>query len=279
MAKPTTATISKLYCVSRNRCAYPDCPTPLFEPTSQVLMSEVCHIKAESPGGPRFDSLQTDDERHGFANLIIMCRNHHKVIDTDVSTWTVAKLLQLKADHEKDVAALPDPPEKIVSELLATVVEINVGSVQHGSVITTINQSGGQVAHQIVNQGDPKRTISADQASDLVQRLSAFAPETFFVMAPQGHGEAHLFGEALARVLKAAGWSNKDTSVGQLMGADRPVRPGVNFLSCAVPAGLATLIEWCKQEGFRPSLQTGKLPDLYWPDRVNILVGPAPEDR
>jgi hypothetical protein len=64
----------------------------------------MCHIRAKSVGGPRYLESQTDEERHSFDNLILMCRNHHKEIDTaaNLDTYTVEWLLQTKRAHEDE---------------------------------------------------------------------------------------------------------------------------------------------------------------------------------
>lgn len=166
MARPKLSTVSRLYCVSHNRCAYPGCDFPLLEPDSKVLVAEVCHIEADSPDGPRFNKAQTEAERQSFSNLMILCSNHHKVIDTDLTTWTVERLGALKNEHEATCGRLPDPEDEVVLALQSTV---------GGSVIATINQSGGQVAHQIINQGTAAR-LSVD--AELFKNLIDLLPST-----------------------------------------------------------------------------------------------------
>jgi hypothetical protein len=51
---------------------------------------------------PRYDASQTDEERNGFANLLLMCSLHNKIIDDPalLDTFTVEDLLRYKQDHE-----------------------------------------------------------------------------------------------------------------------------------------------------------------------------------
>jgi len=63
MAGPSEKTVKRLFALSRNRCAYPGCETPIVH-SSGTITGEVCHIKAQSTGGPRFDSKQSDEARH-----------------------------------------------------------------------------------------------------------------------------------------------------------------------------------------------------------------------
>lgn len=103
-ASPTDTTIRRLFAVSMNRCAFPGCTTPVIDSIANTIFAEVCHIRARNPRGPRFDSQQTDGERHGFDNLLLMCGVHHKLIDApeNLARFTPEELLRLKAQHESD---------------------------------------------------------------------------------------------------------------------------------------------------------------------------------
>ncbi len=93
-----------LYAHSGNRCAYPDCSNPIFEDDGQ-LTGECCHIKAFSPGGPRYDASQTDEERNGVDNLMLMCSRHHAIVDKNVDRYPVEMLQEYKQMHEEKYSA------------------------------------------------------------------------------------------------------------------------------------------------------------------------------
>ncbi len=93
-----------LYAHSGNQCAYPGCCEPIFE-DSGLLTGECCHIKAFSAGGPRYDATQTGEERNGAENLILLCSRHHKMVDADEETYTVAELRRYKQEHETRFSA------------------------------------------------------------------------------------------------------------------------------------------------------------------------------
>ncbi|WFU42222.1 hypothetical protein QA640_07030 [Bradyrhizobium sp. CB82] len=76
--------------------------------SGETVLGEICHIAAASPQGPRYDATQTDEERHGFGNLILLCPTHHTVVDADLEAYTVARLVKMKAEHEKGATAVPD---------------------------------------------------------------------------------------------------------------------------------------------------------------------------
>lgn len=93
-----------LYAHSGNRCAYPGCTNPIFEDDGQ-LTGECCHIKAFSQGGPRYDVSQTDEERNGVDNLVLMCSRHHAIVDKNEDRYTVEVLQEYKRNHEERYSA------------------------------------------------------------------------------------------------------------------------------------------------------------------------------
>lgn len=104
-----------LWTRSGNMCAFSGCRRPLVIEVEQsgrpAVVSQECHIVAESPDGPRGQSPLTVEERNSYSNLILLCLEHHKIIDDDEATWTVERLLDMKAEHERWFASLREPDE------------------------------------------------------------------------------------------------------------------------------------------------------------------------
>jgi len=91
-------TIKKLYALSGNQCAFPDCKVTLVNPDDDTNMSNMAHIEAANPGGQRYNPNSTDDYRRGYDNLILLCPNHH--VETDnVSLYPVEVLRDMKRKH------------------------------------------------------------------------------------------------------------------------------------------------------------------------------------
>lgn len=117
MSKPTPRDVKRLLALSGNRCAFPRCAVPIAEGRS--LIGEICHIHAYSPDGPRYNHNQTDEERQGFDNLILMCANHHKMVDDDEFSYPAERLRQIKHQHEsRQIAAPEDEFSAVVVQLL-----------------------------------------------------------------------------------------------------------------------------------------------------------------
>jgi hypothetical protein len=91
-------TIKRLYALSDNRCAFPDCPIVFTSPTNTTNYSNICHIE-DAEEGVRFNPNMTDKQRSSFENLILLCPNHH-VETNDTEKFTVDSLREMKQRHE-----------------------------------------------------------------------------------------------------------------------------------------------------------------------------------
>ena len=101
-SKPTAGTMRKVLAVSGNLCAFPGCSSPIVDDT-EAMVGEICHIRARSPGGPRYDATQTEQARHAFENLVSLCRNHHAVVDGNPGLYPAESLQAMKAAREDGV--------------------------------------------------------------------------------------------------------------------------------------------------------------------------------
>ena len=115
MKSPTQKTIKHLFSVSGNRCAFPNCESPLVEESGTVT-GEISHIKAVSENGPRFDPKQSDEDRHSFKNLILLCGRHHTIIDSEIEHYSVAILSEMKHLHEKKTIIEINPKDEEVAK-------------------------------------------------------------------------------------------------------------------------------------------------------------------
>lgn len=95
-----------LWALSGGCCAI--CRTTLVVPREVELddhsvIGEMAHIYPQSPGGPRGNVPFTGNRDH-HSNLVLLCGNHHKVVDDQENGWPVERMKKLKADHEAWVA-------------------------------------------------------------------------------------------------------------------------------------------------------------------------------
>lgn len=99
------ATISKrderlLHTKSGNRCAM--CKTILVDigRSTSACIGENAHIYGEKQDAARYDVTKDETFVNSEQNLIFLCCNCHKKIDTDFSSYPADKLFELKAQHE-----------------------------------------------------------------------------------------------------------------------------------------------------------------------------------
>lgn len=135
---PSTATVKRLFAQSGNKCAFPRCPSPII--AGKTIVGEICHITAQRVGGPRYDPEQTATARHAYENLILLCSNHHVVVDDDPEAYTVDRLIKMKSDHEQRTSLLSGEQIESVSQEIRLLIDQSV---------TALNQSGGITAHTV----------------------------------------------------------------------------------------------------------------------------------
>lgn len=89
-----------LHTKSGNRCAI--CRAILVDVNtdSTACIGENAHIYGEKPGSARYDKTQKTEFVNSEKNLIFLCCNCHKKIDTDEAAYSADFLFDLKYKHE-----------------------------------------------------------------------------------------------------------------------------------------------------------------------------------
>ena len=97
--------IKLLWGLAAAKCACPDCRIDCVAPeTAQdraSIFGDIAHIVAHGKNGPRADASYPRDLLNKYENLILLCRNHHKPVDDQQSTYTIQELRQWKTKHEE----------------------------------------------------------------------------------------------------------------------------------------------------------------------------------
>lgn len=185
MSEPTEKTIKRLFALSGNICAYPGCQLPIVE-SAGTITGEVCHIRARNKRGPRFEPAKTEGERHSFDNLILLCRHHHKIIDSEPEIYTVEALQEMKAIHES-VAGRPEQVEDgffakiLLNDFRRLTVVNNSGNIAINSPgAIQANTVNVRTTRRTVSVNAPPGTIGIDQQASryvqyLIKRYNEFA--------------------------------------------------------------------------------------------------------
>jgi hypothetical protein len=129
MNEPSLPTVKRLFTISRNKCAFPECINKIVDLDTGTILGQICHIKARNAKGPRYDPNQSDTERHAFDNLILMCSMRNKFIDDNYDTYTVEVLQKIKANHEIKSDTSIEIDDNLVQQLLSK-SKIEINSIQ-----------------------------------------------------------------------------------------------------------------------------------------------------
>src|SRR5688572_27029386 len=81
-------------------CSNPECRRPTLgsheNPGKSTTIGIAAHITAASPGGPRYDDLQSEVQRKQSENGIWLCSNCATLIDKDPEKYSVVLLQEWK---------------------------------------------------------------------------------------------------------------------------------------------------------------------------------------
>lgn len=106
---------------------------------SEGNWSNIAHIISWSASGPRGDKLLSPKSAKEYSNLMLMCNEHAKLIDTPpyIAEYTKEKLKSIKHEHEKRIETLTQIKETskthpliIQSNIGGNPVEININEVK-----------------------------------------------------------------------------------------------------------------------------------------------------
>jgi hypothetical protein len=99
---------------------------------SGAIIAELAHIVADSREGPRGKVSLSEEERNRHDNLIVLCPEHHKVVDSQPNTFSIQVLRQMKLDHLRqiqcklhvEISSAPQPT-LITEQIQSTVLRVS----------------------------------------------------------------------------------------------------------------------------------------------------------
>ena len=121
-----------LWAKAAGRCEFPGCNKILYRDEltkAEYNSSLIAHIIADSPDGPRGDEELSPAMAKDISNLMLMCHEHHKLIDGEhKDDYPVETLQEYKKRHEDRIERLTD-----ISEEYKTWVVLYGANVGHQS--------------------------------------------------------------------------------------------------------------------------------------------------
>lgn len=102
-------------------CSNPDCRARTVGPNSAsdkaTIVGEAAHVYGARPNSKRYNSNMSNESRADITNGIWLCRNCHKLIDSDQNLFTAELLFSWREHHERyALAELGSSTDKILSE-------------------------------------------------------------------------------------------------------------------------------------------------------------------
>ena len=120
-----------LWVASGAQCAI--CKKKLIFEDSRVYINiaDKAHIIAHSGDGPRGEfSLKnyslSEEDLDSIRNLVLLCKDHHHIVDTNPKEWTAEKLFKIKHDHETQIRAKLDCKQAALAVIHKTMDDIPV---------------------------------------------------------------------------------------------------------------------------------------------------------
>lgn len=129
-------TSNLLWGKSAGRCNI--CNKKLYEDSAYSTSGnygEKAHIHAFSKGGPRNSSDIEEEEINSYNNLILLCQEHHKMIDDSPEEYPVDVLMEYKKNHENLIEELTDHHYTKTSVIISYFHNIDKQEIIHSDTL------------------------------------------------------------------------------------------------------------------------------------------------
>ena len=154
------ADLKRLFALSHNVCAFPQCDQRIADPRWPSVQAEICHIYGLRAGSARHDPNLPDDEVNAFENLLLLCPNHHRLIDDlEPDAWPPQRLIELKAGHESQRSGDVSMNTEFVAR--AVIALIARGALEVDDLDGLVNDLGQTARHDWLDPSTGVSLISA----------------------------------------------------------------------------------------------------------------------
>ena len=177
----TVADKALLWAYSGGRCCFPKCDVELVleadENDPSKVIGKIAHIEAKSDTGPRANLSLSDRERDTYQNLILLCPNHHEMVDARERTHTVDTLRGWKKIREKKIREmLTEEMARVSFAELEIVTQALVNDGQPMSVSTALIPPREKIARNGLSEQTEKLIniglLQVKQVQQFVETMS-----------------------------------------------------------------------------------------------------------
>lgn len=152
MTKPYTRYIKEktkylLWAKTAGRCQYDGHNKPLWRDEytkAEMNFAEIAHIIGNSSLGPRGRPALTAEYCNDVANLMLLCPDHHRLVDADPLAFPVEQLREWKNAHERRIEAVTEIEIDKTSNVVLYGANIGQNStlLTKRAVVTAMSQAG-----------------------------------------------------------------------------------------------------------------------------------------
>ena len=99
---------------SGGKCEFRGCNKIVLEETltgKSGIYSNFAHIIADRENGPRGDKILSQKLAKEESNIMVLCFEHHKLVDENEKEYTVQLLNEMKEEHENYIEELMKIPK------------------------------------------------------------------------------------------------------------------------------------------------------------------------
>jgi hypothetical protein len=172
------------------RCSKPDCRVPTSgpgdDPDESAHFGQAAHIAAAAPGGPRYDSEMTSEQRRSFANGIWLCCNHATEIDANRAAFSPELLRTWKSLAEQRARDERGKRQPEAADARAAVLAALTGTASKAtlSAITNTHAAVQQLLHEL----DPRLRVDTTHANGVTNYfINPLQDISFQMMVPANH--------------------------------------------------------------------------------------------
>lgn len=194
----------RLWAVSGGRCEM--CNRILYQDLvfgHDANFGEMAHIHAVSENGPRRKYGMSEDEKNNIDNLMLLCAEHHHMIDTHPGDFAEGLLIKKKKNHEDRIRQVTGIPSEQSCRIITYFSNIdNQAEYSSDRLLREAVLLSGRVPMQdpVISLSEdsitryvPSRTIFEQKVVDLERRFKVWFNEIIkskdsigiFAMAPQ----------------------------------------------------------------------------------------------
>ena len=194
-----------------------------------AIIGDIAHIEANSDSGPRANTSLTNRQRDSYPNLILLCPNHHRIVDRREPTYTVETLRQWKCDSE---SRLTTALAQTISNVTFTELEVVTQSLVKSPDNTSTSLSAIPLQDKIARNRLTAKTerlitiglIQTKQVQTYVETMDGL-DRTFidrltsrFITEYRDHRQSGLDGDALFDAMRLFSMQGKTDILSQTAG-------------------------------------------------------------